>query len=116
MLYYYAIAYSQRMVWSRYAVKKLKRKVLKLASNNTVSFNERKAIEELAELIQALVQKHTKAHTKNPITTQHIIDEIGDAQRVIWWLTEHYGKEAVELRIKTKLEQLKKRFKEYETN
>jgi len=89
----------------------LRQRQLQIAACNDKRFNLDKAIEEFSELILALIQKRTKAHTSKPVKNQEIIDEIGDAKRYLWVLEQIYGKEAVKERIEYKINQQEKKLK-----
>lgn len=87
-------------------MRKLRQRSLKVQKNNSFTFNKAKAIEELSELTTELAQTLTKGERDR----QKIIDEIGDAQRMIWWLTKKYGKKEVKKRILTKIEKIERKY------
>ena len=86
--------------------KNLKQRAIQVSNANSTRFSIEKAKEELLELALVLVQKDTKLNTRKPIDDQEIINEIGDAKRVIWWLEHVYGKDAVKKRIEEKVKKL----------
>jgi hypothetical protein len=89
--------------------KSLKKRSLAIDRTNSTQFNILKSIEEANELSLILLHKKTKEHTSNPVDTQKIIDEIGDMQRKLWFLKNHFGKKLVKQRIKEKIEYLEQK-------
>lgn len=73
----------------------------KMVVTNSIEYNIDKAIEELSELIEALMKRKLKGD--HGATAQDVIDEIGDVQIRINVLKKLMGPEAVENRIDAKL-------------
>lgn len=86
--------------------KTLKERCLHIQSLNTIQFNHLKCIEELNELSLILTQLLTKPRR---VSIQDVIDEIGDAKRMIWYLESLYDKDDIKTRIETKIKQIETR-------
>ena len=89
----------------------LKKRSLRVQDQNSAFFNVGKAQEELTELLLVLIQNETKVGTSSEVTEQDIIDEIGDAKRMLWYLEKKYGKKKVKARIEKKVIKLEKKYK-----
>jgi len=90
----------------------LKERSLKIQSTNTDDFNFGKVQEELLELSLALTQLETKKFTSKPVTKKDIIEEVGDVQRMLWYLIDKFKiKKEVKQRIRNKVSHLEKKKK-----
>lgn len=81
--------------------------VKKLAKHNDKEYNILKAIEECNELSLALTQHLSK----NSVSNQEIIDEIGDVYVRVGILKEMFDPERISKRINRKLSSLEKHYK-----
>ena len=89
----------------------LRKRSLRVQSCNSVFFNMDKVKEELLELSLVLIQLTSKVGTSTEVSEQDVIDEIGDAKRMIWYLEEKYGSDKVKQRIESKVKRLEKKYK-----
>lgn len=66
-----------------------------------------KILEELGELIEALVKNHDGRDSDD-----HVCEELADCQIMIWQLSSHYGKDAVDRWIRMKISRQLDRIRE----
>lgn len=64
------------------------------------------AIEEMAELLNAIAKEH-----RGRVTPNDIITEIADVTIMMWQMALIYGEQDVKMEIKRKIERLKERLK-----
>lgn len=62
------------------------------------------AVEEMAELLNAIAKEH-----RGRVTPYDIITEIADVTIMMWQMALIYGEQDVEMEIKRKIERLKER-------
>jgi len=66
------------------------------------------AIEEMAELTQALLKQHFREY--KPYTKEQVIEEIADVEIMMIQMRMIYGNEEIERKIQDKIERLRTRF------